>query len=32
MTAAMRAAWAEVSVNQMVGFVVMTGVVGRGDG
>lgn len=32
MTAAMRVAWAQVSVNQMIGLVVMTGVVGRGDG
>lgn len=31
MTAAMQAARVEVSVNQMVGLVVMTDVVGRGD-
>lgn len=31
-TAVMRVARAEVSVNQMVGLVVMVGVVGRGDG
>ena len=30
-TAVMRVARAEVSVNQMVGLVVMAGVVGRGD-
>lgn len=32
LTAVMRAVMAEVSVNQMVGVVVMAGVVGRGDG
>lgn len=32
MTAAMQAARAEVSVNQMVGLVAMAVVVGRGDG
>ena len=32
LTAAMRETRLEVSVNQMVDLVVMTGVVGRGDG